>query len=79
MTAKIELLDSVALVSDVPNYGLTVGEVGAVVEVLRAGEAFEVEFVDPAGTTYGVHTLRADQLIPLHTQGKALRFHKEAA
>jgi len=79
MAALIELLDTVALTADVPALGLTVGEVGAVVEVLGGGAAFEVEFCDPSGTTYGLHTLRADQLIPLHTRGRALRLRADAA
>ena len=57
----IELLDTVAVKADVPELGLTAGEVGAVVEVLGDGEAFEVEFCDNAGVTYGLHTLRASQ------------------
>jgi hypothetical protein len=56
---KIQLLDTVALVCDVPDFGLVAGEVGAVVELL-SDDAFEVEFVDDAGYTYGLHTLRAD-------------------
>ena len=79
MTARIELLDTVALTTDVPTLGLTVGEVGAVVEVLGDGAAFEVEFCDPSGATYGLHTLRAEQLIPLHTRGQALRLRADAA
>jgi hypothetical protein len=79
MAVHIELLDTVALKGDVPALGLTAGEVGAVVEVLGDGEAFEVEFCDQNGQTYGLHTLRADQLIPLHTRGKALRLRVEAA
>jgi hypothetical protein len=79
MAAHIELLDTVALKADVPALGLTAGEVGAVVEVFGDGEAFEVEFCDQAGATYGLHTLKADQLIPLHTRGKALRLRVEAA
>lgn len=75
----IELLDTVALTTDIPDLGLTVGEVGAVVEVFGAGEAFEVEFCDPTGATYGLHTLRANQLIPLHTRGHALRLRGQAA
>jgi hypothetical protein len=55
---KIQLLDTVALVCDVPDFGLVAGEVGAVVELL-SDDAFEVEFVDDAGYTYGLHTLRA--------------------
>jgi hypothetical protein len=55
------------------------GEVGAVVEDFGKGEAFEVEFCDNAGATYGLHTLRADQIMPLHTRGQALRLRVEAA
>lgn len=79
MSTRIELLDTVALVTDVPALGLTAGEVGAVVEVHADGRAFEVEFCDPAGTTYGVHTLRAGQVVPLHVRGKALRLREQAA
>jgi hypothetical protein len=79
MPNRIELLDTVALTADVPALGLTAGEVGAVVDVLGNGEAFEVEFCDPNGTTYGLHTLRANQLIPLHTRGQALRLRAGAA
>lgn len=79
MRVHIELLDTVAVAADIPAHGLTAGEVGAVVEVLGQGEAFEVEFCDPSGITYGLHALRADQLIPLHTRGQALRLRAEAA
>ena len=74
----IQLLDTVALVSDLPELGLAAGEVGAVVEVL-APDAFEVEFCDESGYTYGLHTLRAHQLVRLHTQGHPLRTRLEAA
>jgi len=79
MASHIELLDTVALAADAPALGLTAGEVGAVVEVLGDGEAFEVEFCDDSGATYGLHTLRASQLIPLHTRGRALRLRAEVA
>jgi hypothetical protein len=75
---KIQLLDTVALVSDVPELGLAIGEVGAVVEVL-SDDAFEIEFCDESGYTYGLHTLRAHQLVRLHTQGHPLRTRLEAA
>lgn len=74
----IQLLDTVALLNDVPELGLSTGEVGAVVEVLSA-DAFEVEFCDPSGYTYGLHTLRANQLVRLHTQGHPLRTQLKAA
>ena len=79
MAVQIELLDTVALTEDVPSLNLTTGEVGAVVDVLGDGEAFEVEFCDPSGMTYGLYTLRANQLIPLHTRGQALRLRAGAA
>ena len=74
----IHLLDTVALVSDLPELGLSAGELGAVVEVLSE-DAFEVEFVDGSGRTYGLHTLRAEQLLALHTKGQPLRAPLEAA
>ena len=75
---RIKLLDTVAEVADVPELGLSAGEVGAVVEEL-GGDGFEVEFVDPAGATYAIHTLRAEQLVALPTRGEALRLHAGAA
>lgn len=74
----IQLLDTVALVKDVPELGLAVGEVGAVVEILSE-DAFEVEFCGDSGVTYGLHTLRANQLIALHTQGQPLRARDRVA
>ncbi len=79
MAARIALFDTVAVTADVPELGLTAGEVGAVVDVLADGEAYEVEFCDNAGVTYGLHTLRAGQLVALHTRGEALRLRTEAA
>ena len=73
MAKPLELLDTVALTADLPTLGLTAGEVGAVVEVLGDGAAFEVEFCDNDGTTYGLHTLRAGQIVALHSRGKSLQ------
>lgn len=74
----IQLLDTVALVCDVPDLGLVAGEVGAVVELL-SDDAFKVEFVDDAGYNYGLHTLRSRQLVALHTKGHPLRGSLKAA
>ena len=63
MAATIELLDTVALLVDLPELGLKAGGVGAVVEVLGDGRAFEAEFADDSGVPYGLHALKADQLI----------------
>lgn len=77
-TPPILLLDTVALLTDVADLSLSAGEVGVVVEVL-SDDAFEVEFCDERGYTYGLHTLRAHQLVRLHTQGHPLRTRLEAA
>jgi len=69
---KIKLLDTIALVKDIPSRKLKRGEVGTVVEIL-APEVFEVEFCDDEGQTYAELALRADQIIPLHNRGDALR------
>ena len=62
---ETKLFDSVALLKDLPEENLWRGQVGAVVEVYNNGEAFEVEFVDRKGRTYGLLTLRPDQFIVL--------------
>jgi len=51
MAMPIQLLDTVALVCDLPEHGLTAGEVGAVVEVLSE-TIFEVEFIDESGQVF---------------------------
>lgn len=71
ITKEIELLDTVALLEDVPERGLKRGEVGTIVEVL-APDVYEVEFCDDDGRTYAMFALPADQLILLHNQGRRL-------
>ena len=66
MTNEIKLLDVVALTVDVPEHNLARGQVGTVVEVLKNGTAFEVEFSDRNGRTYQSLGLRPDQLMVLH-------------
>lgn len=61
----INELDVVALTEDLPNEKLVRGQVGTVVHV-HTPTAFEVEFCDNQGRTYGLLTLRADQLMVLH-------------
>jgi len=68
----MELLDTVALVEDIPDRDLSQGEVGTIVELL-APNVYEVEFSDDEGQTYAEFALRNDQLILLHNQGKGLR------
>ena len=60
----IKLLDTVALLSDLPEKRLQRGQVGTVVEVLADG-VLEVEFSDDQGHTYALLPLRESQVIPL--------------
>jgi len=69
---KIRLLDTIALLEDLPERKLKRGEVGTVVEIL-APAVYEVEFCDDEGQTYAELALRGDQLITLHNQGEALK------
>lgn len=69
---KIKLLDTIALLQDIPTRKLKRGEVGTVVELL-ARDVYEVEFSDDDGVTYAELALRRNQIIPLHNQGEALK------
>lgn len=64
MPATPQLLDIVALLTDIPAHGLLRGQVGTVVE--RLDGAYEVEFSDDAGKTYAELALPSDQLLILH-------------
>ena len=61
-----ELLDTVALTVDLPEYSLRCGQVGTIVELLADGHAFEVEFSDTHGQTYESVGLRPEQIMVLH-------------
>jgi hypothetical protein len=67
MSKKIELLDVVALTTDVPERGLVRGQVGTIVELLKPG-VYEVEFCDNDGRTYAMLPLNEEQLMVLHHQ-----------
>lgn len=56
-----KLLDTVVLKRDVPEAGLRVGDLGAIVEVHDA-DHFEVEFVAGSGRTQALVTLRSDEI-----------------
>ncbi len=59
-----QLLDVVALWSDVPSHRLLRGQVGTIVELLDG--AYEVEFSDDEGKAYAELALGPDQLLVLH-------------
>jgi Domain of unknown function (DUF4926) len=62
---SINLLDVVALTVDLPEYNLSQGQVGTVVEILASGQAFEVEFSDREGRTFESVGLHPNQLMVL--------------
>jgi hypothetical protein len=67
----IDELDIVALLVDRPDLDLTKGQMGTVVCVYGKHEAFEVEFVDDDGFTYGLETFQPEELLKLHRRAKA--------
>lgn len=67
----LDELDVVALLVDRPELGLEKGQTGTIVCVYGKHEAFEVEFVDDDGLTYGLETFRPEELLKLHFTTKA--------
>ena len=63
----MKLLDTVALIEDMPSLNLYRGQVGTIVETYETG-VFEVEFSDLQGRTYALETLKAFQLMLLRHQ-----------
>jgi len=61
----IKELDCVALATGLPDYGLAVGDVGAVVHVYEDGHSYQVEFTTFDGGTVAVAKVSADQIRPL--------------
>ncbi|MFL5385786.1 MAG: DUF4926 domain-containing protein [Longimicrobiaceae bacterium] len=72
MTQPFHELDSVVLTRDLPDAGLRVGDLGAVVHVY-APDAFEVEFVAASGETVAVCTLSAEDVRIASDDGLATR------
>ena len=64
----IHELDTVVLVHDLEEHGLTQGDVGAVVHCYKDGMAFEVEFVTGEGVTIAVLTLPQQDVRPMHAR-----------
>jgi hypothetical protein len=58
---EFELLETVALKRDLPEYGLKAGDLGAVVELYEP-DGLEVEFVTASGKTQAVVTLKVDDV-----------------
>ena len=56
--------DRVALDRDLPEFGLTKGDLGTVVHIYADGKAYEVEFMTLSGDTIGVVTLETSDVRP---------------
>jgi hypothetical protein len=61
----ISELDSVALTVDLPEHGLTAGDVGAVVHAYKGGQNFMVEFTTFDGSTVAMTKVSDAQIRPL--------------
>ncbi|MEM9118654.1 MAG: DUF4926 domain-containing protein [Cyanobacteria bacterium P01_F01_bin.56] len=62
---QFQLLDVVALKHDLPNQGLTAGQVGTLVEHLSPS-VYAVDFSDEAGQTYVMLPIHTDNLLKLY-------------
>ena len=60
----MKLLDTVALIEDIPKLKIYRGQVGTIVEEYEPG-VFEVEFSDLKGRMYALETLQVSQLMLL--------------
>ena len=58
----IDELDEVVLTCNLPDHGLTAGDIGTVVLMHDEGKGYEVEFMTLDGETIAVATLRAEQV-----------------
>jgi hypothetical protein len=55
-------LDQVILTTDLPEYGLQIGDIGTVVFVHQEGSGYEVEFVTLVGKTVAIVSLFSSQV-----------------
>ena len=63
----IEELDDVVLSCDLPEHGLSAGDIGTAVLVHRGAVGYEVEFTSLDGDTIAVISLMAKQVRPAQT------------
>jgi hypothetical protein len=64
----IRELDTIVLSRDFTEYGLTRGDVGAVVHAYGDGKTYEVEFVTGEGKTVAVVTLTKADIRPMRRE-----------
>lgn len=64
MDKPLQLLDVVALLTEIPDEKLSIGQVGTIVEEL-ADNVYEVEFADAKGRTLTTCAVEAKDLLKL--------------
>ena len=63
MDSSYDLFETVVITVNIPDHGVLSGDLGAVVDVhYRPDRAYEVEFVNPDGTTRALLTLAPNQI-----------------
>ncbi len=63
MDFNYDLFETVVITANMPDHGVLAGDLGAVVDVhSRPQRAYEVEFVNPDGTTRALLTLAPSQI-----------------
>ena len=63
MSKRFELLETIIATVNLPEHQVLAGDLGTIVEVYtKPGIAYDVEFVNPDGTTRALLTLAPDQL-----------------
>lgn len=62
---KLKLFDTVAILKNVPDQKVVLGQVGTIVEELD-NDFYEVEFSDKNGETISEFAVKADDLMLLH-------------
>ena len=67
--ASLKLLDTVALLKDMPDEKLVKGQVGTIIEMLDK-DVYEVEFADKQGRTIASLALAVEELMLLHFEAE---------
>jgi uncharacterized protein DUF4926 len=62
----IKELETIVLSRNLPEYGLSRGDIGAVVHSYKSGESYEVEFVNGRGKTIALITLKTKDVRPMN-------------
>ena len=71
VTRKALELDVVELTEDLPEYGISCGERGAVVEAFdNPSEAYDLEFVDEDGQSRFAYSVKPNQILRVWESAK---------